>query len=99
MKLHHVYFKFYLNRLSNYDSDKCHWSCQQRQTSAHLLIICHHFKHEQLILRKKLEDLSSEIWTLFTVKKEIQTVLQFLKETEVEIRNWLLEEKVEKEID
>jgi len=99
MKLDHDYFNFYLNRLSDYDSDKCHWLCQQKQISEHLLIICHHFRHEQLILRKKLEDLSSEIRTLFTVKKEIQTVLQFLKETEVEIRKWLLEEKVEKEID
>jgi len=99
MKLDHDYFKFYLNRLSDYDSDKCHWSCQQRQTSEHLLTICHHFRHEQLVLRRKLEDLSPEIRTLFTIKKEIQTVLQFLKETEVEIRKWLLEEKVEEEID
>jgi len=86
MKPGHDYFKFYLNRLSDYNSDKCHWSCQQRQTSEHLLTICHHFRHEQLVLRRKLEDLLSEIRILFTVKKEIQTVLQFFKETEVETR-------------
>jgi len=39
MKLDHDYFKFYLNRLSDYDSDKCHWLCQQRQTSEHLLTV------------------------------------------------------------
>ena len=27
MKLGHGYFKSYLNRLPDYDSDKCHWSC------------------------------------------------------------------------
>jgi len=99
MKLGHGYFKFYLNRLPDYDSDKCHWSCQQRQTPEHLLTTCHHFRHEQLVLRRKLEDLPPEIRTLFTIKKEIQAVLQFLKETEVETRKWLLGEKVEKEID
>jgi len=99
MKLGHDYFKFYLNRLPDYDSDKCHWSCQQTQTSEHLLTTCHHFRHEQLVLKRKLEDLPPEIRTLFTIKKEIQAVLKFLKETEVEIRKWLLEEKVEKEID
>jgi len=99
MKLDHDYFKFYLNILSDYDFDKCHWSCQQRQTSEHLLTTCHHFRHEQLVLRRKLEDLSSEIRTLFTVKEEIQVVLQFLKETEVGTRKWLLGEEVEKEID
>jgi len=86
MKLGYDYFKFYLNRLPDYNSDKCHWSCQQRQTSEHLLTTCHHFRHEQLVLRRKLEDLSPEIRILFTVKEGIQAVLQFLKETEVETR-------------
>jgi len=76
-----------------------HLSCHQRQTSEHLLITCHHFKNEQLVLRRKLEDLSLEIRILFILKKEIQAVLQFLKETRVGIRKWLLEEKVKKEID
>ncbi len=99
MKLGHDYFKSYLNRLSDYDSDKCHWLCQQRQTSEHLLTTCHHFRHEQLVLRRKLEDLPPGIRTLFTIKEGIQAVLQFLKETEVGTRKWLLGEEVEKEID
>jgi hypothetical protein len=64
MKLGHGYFKSYLNRLPDYDSDKCHRSCRQRQTPEHLLTTCHHFKHEQLALRRKLEDLSPGIRTL-----------------------------------
>ena len=48
--------------------------------------MCHHFRHEQLVLRRKLEDLPPEIRTLFTIKEGIQAVLQFLKETEVGIR-------------
>ncbi len=99
MKLGHSYFKFYLNRLSDYDSDKCHLSCCQRQTSEHLLTTCYHFKNEQLVLRRKLKDLSLKIRTLFILKEEIQAVLQFLKETRVGIRKWLLEEKMKKEID
>jgi len=99
MKLDHDYFKFYLNRLSDYDSDKCHWLCCQRQTSEHLLTTCHHFKNEQLILKRKLKDLSLEIRTLFIIKEEIQAVLWFLKETRVKIRKWLLEKNMKKEVD
>ncbi len=98
MKLDHNYFKFYLNRLPDYDSDKCHWPYQQKQTSEHLLTTCHHFKQEQLVLRRKLENLSSEIRMLFILKEGIQAVLQFLKETEVRIRKWLLEKKMKKEV-
>ena len=71
MKLNYSYFKFYLNRLSNYNSDKCYLSCCQRQTSEHLLITCYYFKNEQLILRRKLKDLSLKIRTLFILKEEI----------------------------
>ncbi len=99
MKLGHNYFKFYLNRLSDYDSDKCCLPCHQRQTSEHLLTTCHHFKNEQLVLRRKLEGLSLGIRTLFILKEEIQAVLQFLKETRVGTRKWLLEENVKKEIE
>jgi len=99
MKLDHSYFKFYLNRLSDYDSDKCHLSCHQRQTSEHLLTTYHHFKQKQQVLKRKLKDLSLQIRTLFILKEEIQAVLQFLKETEVWIRKWLLDEEVKKEID
>ena len=99
MKLGHDYFKFYLHRLPDYDSDKCHWSCHQRQTSEHLLTTCHHFRHKQLVLRRKLEDLPLESRILFILKEEIQAVLQFLKKTGVETRKWLLREKVKKEID
>ncbi len=99
MKLGHGYFKSYLNRLPDYDSDKCHWPCHQRQTPEHLLTTCCHFKHEQLVLRRKLESLPPGIRTLFTIKEEIQAVLQFLKETKVGIRKWLLGEEEEGEID
>ena len=75
MKLGHGYFKFYLNRLPDYNSDKCHWPCHQKQTPEHLLTTCHHFKQEQLVLRKKLEGLPLGIRTLFTIKEEIQAVL------------------------
>jgi len=47
---------------------------------------CHHFKNEQLVLRRKLKDLLLEIRTLFIIKEKIQAVLQFLKEIRVGIR-------------
>jgi len=71
MKLDYNYFKFYLNKLFNYDSDKCHLLCHQRQTLEHLLTTYYYFKNEQLVLRRKLKDLSLEIRTLFILKEEI----------------------------
>jgi len=50
-------------------------------------------------LRKKLEGLPLGIRTLFTIKEEIQAVLQFLKETRVGTRKWLLGEDMEEEVD
>ena len=67
--------------------------------SEHFLTTCHHFKQEQLVLRRKLEGLPLGIRTLFTIKEEIQAVLQFLKEIRVDIRKWLLGEDMEEEVD
>ncbi len=60
---------------------------------------CHYFKQEQLVLRRKLRNLSSGIRTLFILKEGIQAVLQFLKEMQVGIRKWLLGEEMKEEVD
>jgi len=70
MKLDYNYFKFYLNKLFNYDSDKCHLLCHQRQTSEHLLTTYYYFKNEQLVLRRKLKDLLLRIRILFILKEK-----------------------------
>ena len=71
MKLDHSYFKFYLNKVFNYNSDKCYLLCHQRHTSEHFLITYYYFKNEQLILRRKLRDLLLEIRILFILKEEV----------------------------
>ncbi len=51
MKLGHGYFKFYLQRLSDYNTKKCHRNCNKDQTSEHLLTVCQYFKKEQSELK------------------------------------------------
>ena len=95
MKIGHGYFKSYLHRLPDYDSQKCHDTCNKNQTSLHLLIIvCQHFKAQQSELKKQLKSISLSYTArvLFITKKEIKTTLLFLRKTKVATRKWLLGE-------
>ena len=47
MKTRHDYFKSYLYRLPEYESQKCNDSCRCRQNSEHLLINCIHYREKQ----------------------------------------------------
>jgi len=94
MKLGHDYFKFYLHRLSDYDTKKCHRNCNKDQTSEHLLTACQYFKKEQSELKNQLRkiNLPYTAKVLFIIKKEIKATLLFLKKTKVASRKWLLGE-------
>jgi len=100
MKIDHDYFKSYLHRLSDYDSKKCHDTCNKDQTSEHLLTVCQYFKNKQSELKNQLRcvNLSYTAKVLFTIREEIKVTLLFLKKTKVVTRKWLLgEAEVENE--
>ena len=94
MKIDHGYFKAYLHRLSDYDSKKCHGTCNKDQTPEHLLTACQYFKKDQSELKSQLRsiNLSYTAKVLFTTKEGIKATLLFLKKTRVATRKWLLEE-------
>jgi len=54
IKIDHGYFKFYLHRLPDYDSKKCHETCTKNQTSEHLLTVCQYFRKDQTELKNQL---------------------------------------------
>jgi len=94
LKMRHDYFKSYLHRLSENNSNKCYEICNARQTSKHLLLNCRHYRAEQRKLKKKAQLKNTDIiLTMFFIKIERITTLEYLKNTWIATRKWLLETK------
>ncbi len=94
LKMRHDYFKSYLHRLSENNSNKCYEICNARQTSKHLLLNCRHYRAKQKKLKKKAQLKNTDIiLTLFIIKIERIATLKYLKNTWITTRKWLLETK------
>ncbi len=94
LKIKHDYFKSYLHRLSENNSNKCYEICNARQTSKHLLLNCRHYKAEQIKLKEKAQLKNTDtILTLFIIKIERIATLEYLKNTRIATGKWLLETK------
>ncbi len=90
LKLDHDYFKSYLNRLSNYDSNICQF-CNTKKSSEHLLLFCRRYSQirSKIKKEKQLNQLSSKI--LFDTIWGQDFLFEFLKETSIVTRKWLLQ--------
>ncbi len=94
LKIKHDYFKSYLHRLSENNSNKCYEICNARQMLKHLLLNCRHYRAEQIKLRKKAQLKNTDtILTLFIIKIERIATLKYLKNTWITTRKRLLETK------
>ncbi len=94
LKMRHDYFKSYLHQLSENNLNKCYEICNARQTLKHLLLNCRHYRAEQIKLKKKaLLKNTDTILTLFIIKIERIITLEYLKNTWITTRKWLLEMK------
>ena len=94
LKMKHDYFKSYLHRLSENNSNKCYEICKARQTPKHLLLNCRHYRAEQRKLKEKAQLKNTDIiLTLFIIKIERIATLKYLKNTWITTRKWLLETK------
>ena len=89
MKIEHDFFKFYLYRLFAYKSNQCNENCNEIQTFKHLLLKCHHFLNEQKEMKKNMK-ISVTIRTLFNTTETIKNVLNFIKNTRICTRKWIL---------
>jgi ribonuclease HI len=90
LKLGHGYFKSYLNRLPDYNSDKCDCDGNYIQSPAHLLLECSKYQAEQNKMKEKLQISNLTLKLLLTAREGIQTIFDFLKNTEIVRRNWIL---------
>ena len=82
LKLDHDYFKSYLNRLSNYDSNICQF-CNTKKNPEHLLLHCRRYSQirSKIKQEKQLNQLSLKI--LFDIKLRQDLLFEFLKETSI----------------
>jgi len=91
LKLAHGYFRSYLIRLPEYEEETCQ-NCylNQKQTPYHLLFQC----PSQLEARKKtigkLKKGDQNLYSLFMTRDGQEVLINFLKETKIATRRWIL---------
>src|SRR5438552_806337 len=91
LKLGHGYFKSYLNRLSNYNSELCQF-CNTKENPEHLLLHCERYSQirRKIKQEKQLNQISLKI--LFSSKSGKNFLFDYLKETNIATRKWLLQQ-------
>jgi hypothetical protein len=94
LKLGHGYFRSYLIRTPNCESDKCFNGCRAKQTPEYLLMSCRTYRLErQSIIRiakqHKNEPGPLKFAHFFKNATTIDEILKFLEKTEITTRNWL----------
>ena len=87
LKLEHGYFKSYLKRLSEYDSDKCDCNNTSIQSPAHLLLSCSKYAAEYSKIKDKLKASNLFLKLLLITRDEIQAIFDFLKDSEIVKKN------------
>ena len=91
LKLDHEYFKSYLIKLSEYTTNRC-FICGTKENPEHLILHC---KATQIVreeLRQKFDIKEFSLKNLFNTKIEQEFLFKFLEETQISIRNWLLQQ-------
>jgi ribonuclease HI len=89
LKMGHGYFKSYLYRFSRWDTEICYF-CNTRENPEHLLLHCKRYSQirNKIKSEKQLNQLSLKI--LFSTKIGLDFLYEFLKQTKVATRKWLL---------
>ena len=89
LKLGHGYFKSYLKRLPDYDSDRCDCNESSIQSPAHLLLSYQNYIEIYSKIREKLQISQLSLKLLLTTREGILAVFDFLKDSEIARRNWI----------
>ena len=90
LKLSHGYFKSYLHRLPNYESDLCYSTCYCKQDVRHILLACKFYRAEQREMTSSLYPLPVTLKTLFCTKEGQKALNIYLMKTKVATRRWIL---------
>ena len=90
MKMRHDFFKSYLCILFAYESKQCNENYNEIQISEHLLLNCRHYFNEQKDLKNDMK-ISITLRTLFNRNENIKNVLNFIKNTRIYTKKWILD--------
>ena len=91
LKLAHGYFRSYLVRLPDSDVDICpHCHGYYRQTPYHLLFECHSQSDARKKTIHKLDKRDQHLYNLFMTTLGQEKLIQFLQESKVATRQWIL---------
>jgi len=91
--LGHGYFRSYLSRLSEYSTENC-IKYNIKENPEHLLLHCRRYSQirSKIKKEKQLQQLSLKI--LFSTKLGQDFLLEYLKQTGIATRKWLLQEEM-----
>jgi hypothetical protein len=91
LKLAHGYFRSYLVRLPDYDDDSCPY-CHRyvKQTPHHLLFQCPSQSEIRQKTISQLDKGDQNLYNLFLTKQGQEQLIQFLKDSKVATRKWIL---------
>ena len=84
IKLGHGFFKSYLIRLSNYDSQNCNELYNEKQTSKYLLLFCHYIDERQNLIKNM--QIPILLRTLFNTVEGTKNTIKFLKDNKICMR-------------
>ena len=91
LKLAHGYFRSYLTRLPDYDSKICpNCDSNQNETPHHLIFDC---PSQSAIRKRTIQNLDirdQNLRNLFSTKRGQDQLIQFLAESKIATRKWLL---------
>ena len=91
LKLAHGYFRSYLIRQPEYDDETCpNCHSNQRQTPYHLIFHC---QSQSEVRKRTIQTLGQgdqTLYNLFMTKSGQEKLIQFLRESKIATRKWLL---------
>ena len=91
LKLAHGYFRSYLTRTPAYDSNICpNCDSNQKETPYHLLFHCQSQSEIRKKTIQKLDRHNQTLCSLFLTKSGQNQLIQFLTESKIATRKWLL---------
>jgi hypothetical protein len=91
LKLAHGYFRSYLVRLPDYTDDSCPY-CHRcvKQTPYHLLFQCPSQSEIRQKTISQLDKRDQNLYNLFMTKEGQEQLIQFLKDSKIATRQWIL---------
>lgn len=88
LKLGHGYFKAYLKRFAQYESENC-LNCRVKQNPEHLLLQCTQYNEQRAQVKQKHNIEIVNMKFLFNTKVGNKFLVDYLSTTKIATRNWL----------